>query len=151
MPLMPYTADEAWRMYMGQDKPLYLESFITGEATWAAPNLLQDWDRLLALRAVVNGVIEKEARATGLAGSNSEVKIALTMPQTELELATQYDLAEWCMVASLTVQHGEEMSATVAKADGAKCPRCWTFDHLVQSSGLCPRCDAVMSDTAQAA
>lgn len=151
MPLMPFTADEAWRMYMGQDNPLYLQSFVAGEAAWAAPALLKDWDRLMALRATVNGVIEKEARATGLAGSNSEVKIALTLPQTELELATQYDLAEWCMVASLTVQQGEEMQATVAKADGAKCPRCWTFDHLVESSGLCPRCDAVMSDTAQAA
>ncbi len=150
MPMMPFTADEAWRLAFGQDKPLYVERFSEGDPAWRDAALLADWDKLMEIRALINGVIEKDARAAGWAGTNGDVKVALTLPPELMPLATAYDIEELCMVAGLTVTAGEALSAIVAKADGEKCPRCWNFDALSASSGLCPRCDSVLSCSAAA-
>ena len=52
---------------------------------------------------------------------------------------------EFLMVSSYTVEEAAETSATVVETTAGECPRCRRSMPLVAGSGLCGRCDSVMS------
>ena len=67
-------------------------------------------------------------------------------PLYDAVAASGADLAELCIVSSCEVSpcDGDEVSCTVAPAEGGRCPRCWNVRELGED-GLCPRCRAVLS------
>jgi len=44
---------------------------------------------------------------------------------------------------------GSEISASVANAAGAKCPRCWKHSTNPGTDDLCPRCAKVVAKIPQ--
>ena len=108
------------------------------------------WDRVIAVRTVVNGVLEA-ARAEKKIGKALEAAVELTVPAEDAFLAEMdaETLADLLIVSKVTVTVGSELSASVAKAEGAKCPRCWKFSETPGTDDLCPRCSAVVAKIPQ--
>ena len=121
------------------------------------------WDKLIALRTDVNGVIEA-ARADKRIGKPLEASVSVAAADAEakdiLDSVRSMNLSELLIVSEclLDDEKGSEAAAagtgtkipglriSVAEAPGTKCPRCWV--HSVQAdpeTGLCPRCAAVLA------
>ena len=128
-PVMPFTTDEAWRAYHGDDTCVHLQTFHTG---FTAPVPNQDWTAIQEQRDVVNQHIE-DIRTKGDVGAN--VDVAVTLPDMLGLTATDWqDILVVSQVSTGAKLH-------VAKATGHKCPRCWMYHETLAESGVCTRCD----------
>ena len=65
------------------------------------------------------------------------------------EMSDTETLADLLIVSKVNVTVGGELSASVANAEGAKCPRCWKHSTAAGTDDLCPRCAAVVAKLPQ--
>ncbi|PZP39116.1 MAG: isoleucine--tRNA ligase [Pseudomonas fluorescens] len=131
-PLMPFTADEAWRERYGDEACVHMERFSIPAEVIGVDEA--KWADLMGLRDSVNAEMEK-LRAAGGIGANTEA--AVVVPATLPAADDQELVRDVCGVSAVT--HGNSVS--VAKHDGHKCPRCWRYYGKLEQSGLCLRCD----------
>ena len=107
------------------------------------------WDKIIAVRTAVNGVLEN-ARNEKKIGKSLEAAVALTVPAEDAFLAEmdQDELADLLIVSQASVDVGTELKVEVTPARGEKCERCWKHHLKVGGNAdhptLCPRCAAVM-------
>lgn len=145
-PILPFTCDEVWRTWFGENNSVHLESYKDGAADWRDLNLAEKWTAILATRTEVNELIETELRSQGKVGAN--VDVAATLPH-------HHGLTPdaWTEVLNISVVHAEEGALAVAPAAETtplhKCPRCWMF-AAPQADSLCARCTEATGDTAAA-
>ena len=129
-PILCYTGDEIWqamahregddvRNVLFNDMNKAFTEYALDEAEMAK------WDRIIAVRTVVNGVLEA-ARAEKKIGKALEASVALTVTAEDAFLAEMDKelLADLLIVSKVDVTVGAELSASVENASGAKCPRC---------------------------
>ena len=96
----------------------------------------------------------EEAKAAGAVTEKTSqgAKAALVLPHEAYALLageSAVDLSEVFVCSEVSVSEGEELSCSVAPADGQKCPRCWNYRTL-GADGLCCRChDAVAAVSAE--
>lgn len=157
-PLMPFTADEIHEaLHAGAAGPgdVHVREF--PEPAPAAPGgPVAIMTAVVAARAVVTKAIE-EARDRKDVASSQEAAIVLEGSAAALEPLRAYErepfvhpgpLAGVFLVSGVTLREAPgDLRATVTRAGGAKCPRCWNY----HSSGaeLCPRCEAVVASLAK--
>ena len=105
------------------------------------------WERIIEVRALVNGALE-EARAAKVIGKSLEADVHLTVPESDRFLADENPeaLADLFIVSKVELEEGEALRVKVDNAAGTKCPRCWKHSLEANAEGLCPRCAKATSE-----
>ena len=145
-PVLCFTGDEIWQSMphaAGVDgRNVVFNDMNQPFADYAlsADEMVQ-WDKIIAVRDVVNGVLET-ARAEKKIGKSLEADIVLTVPAEDAFLAEMpaEALADLLIVSQVEVTVGDAIQASVKTAEGGKCQRCWKVLPTVNAEGLCPRC-----------
>ena len=168
-PILAFTCDEIWQAmpHRSADDPRNVvlnvmnapfTSYALGE------DELKKWDRLIAVRGDVNGVLEA-ARAAKRIGKPLEAAVTLYAGSDEaresLRAVESMNLAELfivsrCLIAEDAADEAGAVSGeganipglhvSVIEAPGQKCPRCWMHSTEADpETGLCPRCAAVVA------
>jgi isoleucyl-tRNA synthetase len=158
-PVLAFTCEEAWghmRRLPGDPDSVHLAlAPVAGELTAGLPEeherLSADWDRLMEVREAVLKSLE-EARNAKQIGSGLEAKILLEADGGLYELLERYqaELPAVFITSQVELRRGEGLRATVVRADGTKCERCWKYSTAVGSDpGLptvCPACAAAVRE-----
>ncbi|HWM61557.1 MAG TPA: class I tRNA ligase family protein, partial [Rhizomicrobium sp.] len=156
-PILCFTMEEAWTTRFGMEQSVHLQDFFPAPQEWTNAGLVKKWSRIRELRRVVTGVMEI-ARADKTIGASLEAApiLCLTDP-TDKALFEGVDLAEIAITSDAKIEMVSEISglyfipdvknagARFAKAEGAKCARCWrVLEETRSDTQLCDRCtDAV--------
>ena len=168
-PILAFTCDEIWQAMphraCDDARNVVLNEMNAPFTAYAlSEDELKKWDRLIALRGDVNGVLEA-ARADKRIGKPLEAAVTLHAESDSAREALRevggMNLAELFIVSRcLIAEDGEDgaeavtgegenipgLRIAVTEAPGLKCPRCWM--HSVEAdpeTGLCPRCAAVVA------
>ena len=163
-PILAFTMEEAWRARFPDAGSVHLQLFPEVPASWSDPELGAKWARIREMRRVATGALEI-ARQDRVIGSSLEAAPTLYCANPEdLAIAEGLDWAEIAITSAFRIAEGggpenafrlEEapgVAAQFAKADGAKCARCWMILPEVGTNAanpdLCDRCiDAVRAGT----
>ena len=166
-PILAFTCDEIWQSMphrSGDDgRNVLLNEMNKPFAAYAlGEDEMARWDKLIALRGDVNGVLES-ARADKRIGKSLEASVTLKAESADasalLESVSDMDLDDLLIVSHCLIADDEPAEAvrgsgtqvpglkiSVVEAPGVKCPRCWRHSrHADAETGLCPRCAAVVA------
>ena len=146
-PILTFTADEAWEFVPGKKTTSVHESiyqasnFVLGESEQTV------WKTLFELRALAMTELE-QARQAKTIGKALDAKLVLKGPARLLSdaKASLGEIRELLNVSQLEIHPDESAAipATVTKADGQKCERCWHWETDVGSNPehptICARC-----------
>ena len=164
-PVLSFTMEDAWGHLpkKSSDKEsVHLEVFPANDELFEDSEVEFRWDRLYDVRKEVTKALEL-ARNSGLIGHSFDAKLILYPKGTLLEFLKSFDpwiLREFFIVSQIEIaQEGEgsykaedikDLSITVKKADGEKCPRCWVYSTEIGKSerypNICPRCVRVLEN-----
>ena len=152
-PILPVTADELWRHVPGsREESVHLAEFPRDTDRFEDRDVRVRWLQLIAVRDEVNRVLETARQAKAI-GTSLGARVALTAGGETGRLLERYeaDLPMLFIVSqvSLDVSGPEGVSATVARAEGEKCERCWrVLPSLAgdpEAPGLCSRCVSALA------
>jgi isoleucyl-tRNA synthetase len=167
-PVMSFTAEEAWQLLPGEkSESVFLAGFPSPPAASTSAELLSDFDRLFELRSEVQKLLEA-ARRDKMIGSSLEARVKLSAEGPALKLLKKHeaDLPSLLIVSQVVVSEtpgptaqplalsgaswaGSKVHAAVERALGEKCPRCWTYNEVLDpDSGVCGKCAEALGDTA---
>ena len=154
-PILAFTCDEIWQSMphrQGDDvRNVVFNDMNQAFTAYALDDAaMAKWEKIIAVRTAVNGVLEA-ARAEKKIGKALEAAVELTVPAEDAFLAEMdaEALADLLIVSQVNVTVGGELSASVANAAGAKCPRCWKHSTNPGTDDLCPRCAKVVANIPQ--
>ena len=162
-PILPFTADEAYRALYPGARSVHLEKWRWQAADlkkWKNKHLDGKWARLLEVREEVLKSLEKKRIANEI-GSPLEAKVLLYTDNKGLAkilkekerylpalfITSQVEIGERIPPSS---EKGEDLPLWVAvsEADGAKCQRCWNYRDSVgkdkEFKDICARCANVV-------
>ena len=154
-PVLAFTADEAWEFLPGQ-AATSVHGSVWRPAPFPRPEAERaEWKQLFLLREVSLPELEK-ARQAKLIGKALEARLTLNgNGQALVDAKLHLDsLRELLNVSQVRLAHtgNETVFATVSKADGQKCERCWHWESDIGKSAehptLCARCVAAVSPAA---
>jgi isoleucyl-tRNA synthetase len=153
-PVLSITMDELWRLLPGaREESVHLALFPRDLDQWQDPALLERWAKLAAVRDQVNLQLE-EKRKDKTITSNLSARVMLEaggetgvlLQQYQDFLPTLFGVSE----VRLKTAGPQDLSASVDKATGTKCDRCWRFVPAVSAEagreGLCPRCVEALAE-----
>ncbi len=161
-PVMSFTAEEAWQNLPGataEAKSVFLAGFPSEKESAASAELMERFEKLLAVREGVQGILEVARREKQI-GSSVEARIVLhaegalgellrkhARELPALFIVSQVDLVEAVPEGAQALSGAAgNFSAKVEPARGEKCPRCWTYSEAVGKSGpVCERCQAALA------
>lgn len=164
-PVLSFTADEAWQHLPGErEDSIHLASFEMLREVPQNSGLDARWERLLAMREVVNGELEA-LRQREVIGKSLEAQAMLvgssTLLQEDLQ-TTGVDLEELFIVSRVVTGAGGSgddveaypgISVRCEPFEAATCARCWKRSTEIVDDealpGLCPRCHEVVSRLAE--
>ncbi|MGI8964729.1 MAG: class I tRNA ligase family protein, partial [Limisphaerales bacterium] len=154
-PILAFTADEAWEFVPGEkEKSVHFAEWQIDEFQLSKVEH-EDWSELLRLRSVLAMPKLEEKRQEKVIGKGLEAKLILSGDKERLEVPRKYEsiFRELVNVSQLEIVSGTEqnsqnatqlLSASVQKADGQKCERCWHWETDVGSNPehptICARC-----------
>ncbi|MDY5942940.1 MAG: class I tRNA ligase family protein, partial [Oscillospiraceae bacterium] len=151
-PILAFTCDEIWLAmpHTGEDdaRNVVLNEMNRPFAAYALDSeTMARWERIIEVRALVNGALE-EARAAKVIGKSLEADVHLTVPESDRFLADENPeaLADLFIVSKVELEEGEALRVKVDNAAGTKCPRCWKHSLEANAEGLCPRCAKATSE-----
>src|SRR6478609_1269600 len=157
-PILAFTADEAWEFIPGKPAVcVHVSSWKSGGLTRREAEV-EAWKNLFLLRELALPELEKARQAKQI-GKSLEAKVTVNGKGVLLEDARLNldSLRELLNVSQVELANGggETVFATVTKADGQKCERCWHWEIDVGSNAahptLCARCaTAVLEFSAKA-
>ncbi|MGY0482306.1 isoleucine--tRNA ligase [Endobacter medicaginis] len=152
-PTLVFTADEAWTARFGDAQSVHLQRLPVIPDTWHDAPLAARWAKVRSMRRVATTQIEA-LRADKTIGSSLQAALGLSVPEeasaesVSFAEARSIDWAELAIVSTATVTPGP-LSATVERASGDKCARCWrVLDEVGQNAEhapLCLRCSDVVN------
>jgi isoleucyl-tRNA synthetase len=162
-PVIPHTAEEAWRNLPGEKEKACELAFFPDSREYDDQELELRWEGLLKVRQDVLMALE-EKREAKLIGNSLEAKVVLYPRSAELkELLERYqsDLATLFLTSQAEISNRKEspagfyssskldLAVVVDRADGEKCERCWIYFRDVGDNetypSLCSRCCDVMA------
>ena len=177
-PILPITCDELWRHLPGADADsVHLADFPADPGSLVDGDLIARWDRLLGLRDAVNGELER-LRQDKVVGTSLEAAVTLTAEGGLADLleAHRDDLATLFITSAVSLRNGAAAPPLgagdaggdgavhrdadgcarieVARAEGAKCPRCWRWVMPAGAApdpagaAVCDRCTNALADMA---
>ena len=119
--------------------------------------VLSRWATLLDVRAQATKALE-EARDAKQVAASLEAVVTVTGPAAAIGPLREHEaassvfpgnLANLFIVSRVRLEEAETpLAATVERAAGAKCGRCWTFSEKVgtlDEPGVCERCAEVLA------
>ncbi len=166
-PILAFTCDEIWQAmpHRSEDdaRNVILNEMNKPFAEYALDDAeMAKWDKLIAVRNDVNGVLEK-ARADKRIGKPLEASVTLRASgdsKAVLDSISDMNLKELLIVSECLIAEDDAaedgsvtasgsynpgLTVSVREADGVKCPRCWMHSKDADpETGLCPRCKAVL-------
>ena len=157
-PLLVFTADEAWEFIPGKNVGSAHELDWHPTPFERTPEERAAWANLFQLRESALGELEKARQAKQI-GKALEAKLTLTGPPEALAHARALHeaLRELLNVSQLDLRPDNTpgLAATVTRADGQKCERCWHWETDVGAQAahptICGRCVRAIEQTAGAA
>ena len=167
-PILAFTCDEIWLAMphkAGDDKRnIVLNTMNKPFDEYALDDeTMAKWDKLIALREDVNGVLEA-ARAAKRIGKPLEAAVTLHAADAEaketVKAVEKMNLSELFIVSKCMIDENgaadenavtgtgsniPSLKISVTEAPGTKCPRCWMHSGQADpETGLCPRCKKVV-------
>ena len=147
-PVLCFTAEEAWTARFGEGESVHLHQFPEIPEHWRDEALAARWSQIRALRRLITTAADQARKDAGF-GSSLEMRAVLSVPPGE-RLLDEAGWAEVAIVSDVAFGASEGPSATVERAPGEKCARCWKVLPEVgldaRHPTLCLRCaDAVES------
>jgi isoleucyl-tRNA synthetase len=119
--------------------------------------LLERWNRLMAVRDDVNAALEEKRKAKVIGNSlSAEVHIAARGPIAALLERHRRDLPMLFIVSDVTLDVGsaegaDDLRVVVERATGVKCERCWRYVPSLTTepdrAGICDRCVEALAET----
>jgi len=177
-PVLCHMAEDIWQHlpYAVAERSVFERGWPTAPASWAAPELEEPLERILALRAQVNRLLET-SRGRGELGASLEAQVQLELGEGEAAQALRPalamltasahpgvdNLADWLLVSALRIggaSPADPLAASseggvtvrIARAEGEKCERCWHVETDIGAHAghpsLCGRCVAVLEGPA---
>jgi isoleucyl-tRNA synthetase len=165
-PILTFTCDEVWGFLpkmASRPASVHMAFFPTREEIFGGSNIAddpkqtQDWAALLAVREQVLKELET-TRNNKLIGKSLEAQVKLTAsdPVYSVLDAHRDQLRYLFIVSAVTLEPKASGNGTgavtvqVAKADGAKCDRCWNYSTQVGKDAaypnVCERCAPVIHE-----
>ncbi len=166
-PILAFTAEEVWAEFVtGSQKAASAHLLLFPENIAGVESSNEEkvfWTKMLALRQEASKILE-EARSEKVIGSSLEAKLEITGPLDFIaEIGEMEDPEGFFIVSQLELIEGETfeidkddqnpllgVKVKVARAEGAKCPRCWIWSTKIgthpEFPEVCPRCAGVLSD-----
>ncbi|MBQ4094053.1 MAG: isoleucine--tRNA ligase [Oscillospiraceae bacterium] len=159
-PVLCFTSDEIWKSLPASDD-VDMTAVLLNDMPKALPVSFTDadkakWDKIIAVRADVLKALE-QARTAKVIGASLEACVTLHAEGEEYAfLKSVLGVLPFVFITSDVhlVEGGKgEYEATgftvdVAKAEGGKCERCWSYSTTVGESSehptLCARCAAIV-------
>ena len=162
-PVCVFTAEEVFlSRNPGAEGSVHLTLFPETPGEWRDDALGEKWKKVRAVRRAVTGALEVERREKRI-GASLEAAPVVHVADAELRAAYEgLDAAELFITSGATLTgdlapdgafrlEGEaaEVAVVPAKADGAKCQRCWRVlpevGNVPDYDDLCRRCTDVVS------
>jgi isoleucyl-tRNA synthetase len=148
-PILSFTAEEAWAFVPGAaTESVFLAGLPEIPAEWTDAALGARYDKLLEIRAEVTKAVE-EAKKAGLLKQASEARVTVQAPEPHRAAASDpEELRTLLLVGDLALAPGAAVQATVERAAGGKCERCWRTLALgtrPEHPTLCARCATVVA------
>jgi isoleucyl-tRNA synthetase len=164
-PILSFTADELWRFLPSHhEESVHLAVFPTRAEleAFADPELVDRWNRLIAVREQVLAEIEP-LRKDKRIGSSLQARVVLSAGEADLALLRRYarDLPMLFIVSDVELRPhpgagpatpataGDKVHVTIERAGGVRCDRCWRYVEKVStdpaSAGLCERCQDALA------
>ena len=161
-PILTFTTEEVWGEMpkpAGAPDSVHLALFpapeeLTAGLPAAARERMADWERLMGVRDAVLKSLEA-ARQEKFIGSPLEAQIRLRAAGEEYSLLERYggELPTLFVVSQVKLDRGEgELAIEVARAEGAKCERCWKYTTDVGANAeyptICAPCAEAVEEIA---
>ena len=173
-PILPVTTEDLWGFLPGpRESSVHLARFPEVGVDAADRELLDRWERLVALREAANVVIEG-LRAEKTVGNSLEAALTVRASGVTAELVERYreELPTVLMTSEVEVAPAGDLPAdadggraagaqfvetggaaviTARRAGGVKCPRCWRYVPEVsvgEPDGVCARCADALAEAA---
>ncbi len=161
-PVTSFTAEEVWEYLPGRPTPSVFLAGLPVATGQRDPALMETFDRLFSVRSAVQQQLEA-ARRDKLIGSSLEAKVLLHADAEGRAFLVRHlsELPTLLIVSQVTLEPelGERMvhvhaalpgaghlGVEIRKADGAKCPRCWTYaPEVAAGADVCPKCQEALS------
>jgi isoleucyl-tRNA synthetase len=164
-PILSFTAEEIWTHLPATSRAVdsvHLSDFPQPSPGWIlAPEHASRWERLFDVRSVVARALER-ARATKTIGSSLEARVTFYTdgPLHEALTRDAAELPGLLIVSAVTIEPfsrrptdadllAPDLAATVTRAPGAKCARCWVYRTDVGADrahpDVCARCARVLA------
>jgi isoleucyl-tRNA synthetase len=147
-PILSFTAEEAWSILHPDEPTIFVRTWDGMLPTIAdAVALSARWERILAVRALVQKELEA-VRQAGAIGSSLQAEVDIVADaDTYRALAALGDDLRFVLITSAArVTRGAELTISVASSPHPKCERCWHWRSDVGADsahpGLCGRCMA---------
>ena len=146
-PMLAFTADETWEFVPGKSAASVHGAVWQTESFKRSETEAEAWKNLFVLRELALPELEKARQAKQI-GKSLEAKVTVNgtgplLLEAKLNLDSLRELLNVSQV-QLAEEGGETVFATVSKADGQKCERCWHWENDVGSSPehptICGRC-----------
>ncbi|AGX86679.1 isoleucine--tRNA ligase [Candidatus Symbiobacter mobilis] len=151
-PFLSFTAEEAWAVLGEQGMTpeatrasVFLDRFVKWPEVDASSPLHQRWERIRAIRDLVNKDIEV-LRAAGQVGSSLQSQVCMDAGGEDYAALSHLgaDAKFVFLTSSFALHAGDALRVEVTPAPGDKCPRCWHYvlaaDADPAHPGLCLRC-----------
>jgi isoleucyl-tRNA synthetase len=156
-PILAFTADEAWGFVPGRGTASVHEALWQPETFNRGETEGDAWQSLFALRAAALPELEKARQAKRI-GKSLEARLTLKGPGSALTDAQRRldSLRELLNVSQVRLDTSgtETIVATVSKAEGQKCERCWHWESDIGQSAehptLCGRCVEAVKELGKA-
>ena len=161
-PVMSFTAEEAWQQLPGEKTESVFLAGFPAPVMEADPDLMLRYEQLFAVRSAVQKHLET-ARRDKVLGSSTEAKVILTahgegralleayvQELPSLFIVSQVEIAmeagDKAQPVSGVLPGGATLHVEIVGADGAKCPRCWTYNVEVgETQAVCNRCTKALA------
>ena len=145
-PILPFTAEEVWQYMKGvrQEESVHLSDWPQLENKFIDDALENKWYNLIQFRAKVLKALE-EKRECGEIGSSLEAELIIGITEEDGFLRDfEKILPEVFIVSGVYLEKASESYINVFRAQGKKCPRCWSYSRNMGGNGLyaevCPKC-----------
>jgi len=155
-PILSFTCEEAWSHrpegIFEDAESIHLREFPNIPESWSNAGLAGKWFAIREVRDAVLAELEPH-RADKTIGSSLEAAPVIKADADYKKALSGNDLAEISIVSNVTIEQGNALDITFAKAEGEKCVRCWKVLPEVSQSAddLCNRCADVVSQKQEAA
>jgi isoleucyl-tRNA synthetase len=153
-PVLAFTCEEIWQNFArpdGAPSSVHI-ALLPSPGEFGGrlqPDRVEAWDRLIAVRDEVLKVLEA-ARQEKVIGAPLEARVHLQAGPDLLPLLERYaaQLPSLFIVSEVELSSGDVLGATVSRATGVKCERCWKYTHDTGSDAdlptVCAACAAAV-------